>query len=241
MAQDPMEYIWEKTAKLVDPGGQKIIHYTNNEELAYLYDSGFVDTAKFTIEQWRAAYADSLQPDGSYKVTHNQWLAKRPFRYNGPIPTPFDPLKLPDGDISRDEMTALVKKEIVPATPLKETQIPQFVDALALRYLSKEGKFMVGAGLKKELAWLLENHPSPFRRLQLRVANVIETRKQATTAQAAALAASLFSKGKSSDEKAAQKIAAIEKTKRPEVIIQPKEKMTDLKTELKKRKKQEKL
>jgi len=78
---NPMEYIWEKVAGATGDG-EKAIVYRDVHDLKYLYASGFADTSKFTLDEWLRAFADSKREDGSYRLTHPQWMAKKKYRFD---------------------------------------------------------------------------------------------------------------------------------------------------------------
>ena len=69
--KDPMEFIWDKVPK----NKQGAIHYLPGD-IPYLYRNGFVDSTRYTYDQWKKAFEDCKQDDDSYIVNKNKFLFK---------------------------------------------------------------------------------------------------------------------------------------------------------------------
>lgn len=167
-AKDPMLLIWEQTAQVL-PDGQKHIVWRDQYDLDYLYMTGFVDTDQFTREQWIEAFQDSLRPDGSYRVTLDQWLAKSHFRFNGLTGKPFDPMQLPERELDLDEFEKLLKEKILPSTTIPESQFRKAVEKTKDTSF-RGGKFHLDRPFKINLSQLLLIYPSPRHNRELAVA-----------------------------------------------------------------------
>ncbi len=170
-SKNPMEEIWDQVAQ-TDKDGQKYIRYKGQYDLIFLYANGFVDFRKFPLEEWIGAFADSREPDESYKVTRDQWMAKARFRYSGPVGDPFDPQTLKEREFSEDEFRDIFKQFICPATWIPEGSIPQILDYYRKKGRLVGGKIKMDPELKKDFQEVLEKLPSPLRVLQLDVANI---------------------------------------------------------------------
>lgn len=168
---NPMEELWDKVAQ-PEKDGQKYISYKNDQDLLFLYANGFVDFRKFSLDDWIRSFQPSKQKDGSYRVTHEQWLEKEKFRFAGAVGEPFDPERLKEREYSEAEFTAVLKHFICPSTWIAETNIPQILDFYRSKNKLVNGKILMDRILKKELEEVLEKVPSPLRILQLDVARV---------------------------------------------------------------------
>lgn len=165
---DPMEQIWEKIAT-PDATGEKVVVYKGEQDLVFLYANGLVDADQYGLEEWVAAFADSRQKDGTYRLTHEQWMAKKKFRYNGPVHKPFDPQRLKDGEYTPEEFYGILKEELVPSTWLTEQSIPKVMKNYQAAGKFKDGKFVIDQALKDDFEKILRFYPSPLRILQIDV------------------------------------------------------------------------
>src|SRR5690349_10807510 len=113
--KDPMEYIWDKVPK----NKQGFIHYLPGD-IPYLYNNGFVDSQRYTYEQWKSAFVDCLQSDGSYLVSKDKFMSLRPFRYVGNVFTPFDPKRVREGEWNDGDLKKLFERSIKPSSSISE-------------------------------------------------------------------------------------------------------------------------
>ncbi len=178
--EDPMKYIWEKVST-ISPDGRRLIKYQNRASLEYLYQTGFVDTDRFTMPQWIDAFNDSLQPDGSYLLSETQWMAKRKYRYDGPVDEPFDPMTIREGEWEPDEFDRLLKEKIFPATSVEEGLFRKTLQGPGSKVFLK-GKVVVNKDLKTALKHVLELRPSPRHSRELRFAQLKNKSKGVTPA-----------------------------------------------------------
>lgn len=160
--------IWDKVSQ-PSPDGQRYIVWRTRDDIDYLYDTGFVDTDRHKKEDWIDAFKDSLQADKTYRITKDQWLAKRPFRFNGPTSPPFDPLTLQEGEWEIEEFEKILKEKVFPSTTLSEEIFRKAIDK------GKEkafvgGKFILSKAFKFALKQAFILHPSPRRFRELAVA-----------------------------------------------------------------------
>lgn len=176
-SKNPMQAIWDSIAQ-PDPDGNKYIHWRDRRDIEYLYDTGFVDTDKFSLKEWVEAFRDSLLPNESYRVTLDQWLAKTPFRYNGPTGQPFNPLTIREGEWSPEELWDLIEKQFLPATTLKRDHYEKMLQKgkEAGRFI--DGKYIINKPFKFGLKQLVDTYASPKRRRELAVAEAREDLKR---------------------------------------------------------------
>lgn len=172
--------IWEKVS-VQAPDGQRTIRWPTRADIDYLYDTGFVDTDRFRKEEWLDAFKDSRQKGGSYIITKDQWLAKRPFRFNGPTREPFDPLALREGEWEVEEFERILKERLFPSTTLSEDLFRKAIDKRGEKAIVN-GKFLVSKTLKLALKQALIFHPSPQRFRELAVSGAREEMKKALDA-----------------------------------------------------------
>ncbi len=165
--KDAMLYIWEAVTEKKDDG-QWYIVWENRHDLEYLYSQGFVDTDKFTLEEWVKAFDDTKRPNGQYWVTLKHWVLKRPFRYEGPVEAPFDPFTLREGEWTKGDFQEILRQNILPATSLKEKDF----ESAFLKFkdkLFKDDKLLLTADLKKGFLAILQTYPSPRRNREMAV------------------------------------------------------------------------
>lgn len=176
---DPMQKIWEETSKEAHDG-QRYIILKDKTAVAFFYVTGFVDDAKYSFTDWLGSFQASLQKDGSYRLTHDQWLQKKPFRYDGPIGTLFDPEQIEERDYSEKELVALLKEKIIPNTTLGENHIPKMLEELRSKKQLVNGKMKVTKKIKENVLKMIDEHPSPARMRQLVALEMGKARSSAT-------------------------------------------------------------
>lgn len=209
-----MQVIWDQTSKPL-PDGQRYIVWRNRYDLEFLYIMGFVDTDRFSKEEWIHSFGDSLQKGGSYRVTQEQWFAKRLFRYSGPVGAPLDPLTLREGLWEMGEFETLLKEKILPSTTLKEDYFRGAIEK-AKKTAIKDGKYVVNRPFKFGLKQLLLTYPSPRR---LREISVLEAKQGFASAPRKAapqkagpdksIQKSGFSEGQSVEKQTADKLSRL--------------------------------
>lgn len=162
---DPMKYIWNQVSE-TSSDGKHSIKYRNQNDLKYLYATGFVDTNKFTLPEWIDAFKDSLQKDQTYLLSEAQWMKKRKYRYEGPIAAPFDPMEMKEGVWGIKDFEELVKKFVLPSVVLPEKSLQHMLKG-NLSQIAKSDKIQVSQPLKAALKRLLDTYPSPQRHREL--------------------------------------------------------------------------
>lgn len=190
------EQIWDKVAK-PDGTGKRVIRYESVDDLVFIYASGFVDGEKYTLEQWIKAFDAAKQKDKSYRVTYDQWMAKEKFYYTGPVRFPFDPLKIPEREYSKEELKDLFKTCIVPSSQATPEKIPLFLKDYEMRGLFKNGRLQMTPGLKNELNVFIARFPSPLRVLEVNVQKLFRGAAAQETADAASQLRSQYVEGSS--------------------------------------------
>lgn len=170
---DAMEYIWEKVPKTKE--GQ--IHYLPGD-IPYLYLNGFVDTGGFTYQEWKDAFEDCKQADGTYLVSKNKFMSFRQYRYAGPVFEPFDAARLREGEWTDEELKKLYHLTIKPSCCLIEDIYWNSIKALKKEGLvNAKGNLMINKTVKKQLAYIVDRFPSPRRMLEREVSRLREQRE----------------------------------------------------------------
>ena len=171
--KDPMEYIWRKVPKTKDG----FIHYLPGD-IPYLYRNGFVDSTRFTYQQWKDAFEDCKQDDDSYLVNEKKFMSLRVYRYVGPVFKPFDAAKVREGEWTDDDLKKLYHLSIKPSSTVSEEVYWNSIQALKKQGLvAKNGNLMVNKAVKTQLSYLIERFPSPRRRLEKEVNRIREERE----------------------------------------------------------------
>lgn len=190
-----MEYIWEKVPKTAEG----FIHYLAGD-VPYLYQNGFVDTNRFSYNEWKQAFKDCEQQDGTYLISKDKFLSLRRFRYGGPVFTPFDPYRVREGEWADEDLKKLFERSIKPSSGITEDIFWNSVKALKDAGSVQNGKLWVDASVKKQLAYLIERFPSPRRRLEKEVHRIREEREAQLREVAATRDGSIFVAGKLASE-----------------------------------------
>lgn len=177
MVLDPMDYIWSKLPKSRAADGEAYIEYTITD-LPYLYHNGFVDTQAYSLDDWLIAFIPFKQDNGSYRLNKEQFLNLRHYRYAGMIRAPFDPLRIREGEWTEEDLWKLYHLSIKPSSTLSEEQYGTMIATAKKKGRFVEGKFRLDRSFKTRLKQLVEQNPSPLRRLELRVAG--ERKKEET-------------------------------------------------------------
>jgi len=160
--------IWERVSK--DPGdGVRVITFATENDLNFLYASGFVDAEKYTMEQWLKSFDECKQKDESYIVTNKQWMAKEAMHYTGPVREPFNPLNLPEEELTEAQFVTMLKQCIIPSSQATVEKIPVILKDFKDQEFFKDGKIMVTTKVKNELNIFLAMYPSPLRVLEFKI------------------------------------------------------------------------
>lgn len=215
-----MEYLWEKLQKAPDEN-----HVTFTvADLDVLWQHGFVDTVKHTIDKWRAAFDGHRRPSGSYVLSRADFVAKEAYRYKGEIHIPFDALKINEGLYTDEGFQELVDESVKPSVSIAIGQFDKYFSALKKTVRQPAGLLKIDMRAKRELRKFIDQYPSPLRRLELifdamikqqmiEVAVTGEFPAAVTPRHIAAVQASTFSMIGSAAEKTGKALKAIEKTR----------------------------
>jgi hypothetical protein len=167
-----MKFIWEQVSQ-PDPQGRRWIRYGGRHDIVYLYETGFVDTDKYPLNEWIDAFKDSLQKDGRYVLDENQWMAKKKYRYDGPIDAPFDPLSMPEKMWNPEEFEKLLKEKILPSMAIPEKIFRESLQRVKDR-MFVNGKVNIDKQFKAVLKQIMETSPSPRRFREVSLAEAVK-------------------------------------------------------------------
>lgn len=156
-----MEAIWASSEKAEDG----CLHYPI-EFIDFLWEHGFVDTQKYSKEDWRQAFAPFRQADGSYKISRDEFLTLDKYRYRGDIHIPFDAMRINEGKYTDEGLGELVRDSIEPSCGLAPDPFKKFIDDLKEEYRQADDLILIKADAKLKIKKLLEDYPSPLRRLE---------------------------------------------------------------------------
>ncbi|MBI2342032.1 MAG: hypothetical protein HYU98_04790, partial [Deltaproteobacteria bacterium] len=131
------------------------------------WHSGIVDTKSFTIDEWRAAFDAHSRGDGTFSLSKEEFLSKEPYRYKGEIMVPFDAMQINEGKYTDEGLNELFASSIAPSCLLSPSELETFLDAFKGDYRDAAGLIKINAKAKKKIQTLLEESPSPLRRLEL--------------------------------------------------------------------------
>lgn len=166
--QQEMIAIWEKIPK----NENNQIHYQKSD-IPYLYNHGFVNSELFTLDQWLKALNPFQQKDGSYLVDQQGFLGLAHFRLRTNVSQkPFDPNRICEGEWTKKDLQKLFDISVKPSSTLEEKTFWKLVDALIKQGFEKNGHFLLTSKFKDHLAHLIEQQPSPRRKLEFEVQRI---------------------------------------------------------------------
>ncbi len=168
-AKEIMDWLWKQMHRgnLKMPADQLI--FEGEHDLVYLYNTGFVDTDKFSLDKWIQAFRESRQRDGSYSLTHEQWLDKVTYRYNEKVEAPFDIMAIREGEWTESEWKDFVKEKIMPETIFTYDQFLKGFEEGKKAGKLKNGMVIVTQELKQTWLQAINKNPSPQRHRALAV------------------------------------------------------------------------
>lgn len=173
-SSDIMEYIWNNVEKAED--GLHI--YYTRADIDSLWEMGFVDTANVSIDHWRAAFDEHRQSDGTYRLTKDDFFAKDRYRYKGTIHIPFDAMMINEGLYTDEGLNELVTMSIAPSCSLSSAELGLFVDAIKQGSREADRLIRMDRSVKLKIQEMINQHPSPMRRLEILFARNLEHLKQ---------------------------------------------------------------
>ena len=171
--KDPMEHIWERVPKTKEG----LIRYLAGD-LPYLYHNGFVDTNRFSLDEWVAAFDDCKKEDDSYLISKEKFLSLGVFRYIGPVLHPFDPHKIKEGEWEDEKLKLLYNLSVKPSSTLPEDIYWNTIENLKKQGCLQNGKFLLDNRFIKQLIFLLDQYPSPRRKLEIEVDRIRKEREE---------------------------------------------------------------
>ncbi len=199
---------WNRVSKPAKDG-KRFITFKSVQDLMFLYATGFVDTQKYSFEQWLNAFATSRQSDGSYLLTQAQWLEKKKFHYTGPIHPPFDPMSLEEREYTEQEITKLLTQDLIPATSFDKSYVPQVINNLKAQGRFVNGRFKIDTNVKKYLTEVIKQYPSPLRVLQVTVHKLLKAKKGDVASAKEELQKSNFYAGASAQQIASSRLSSM--------------------------------
>jgi len=167
-----MKWIWAQMHDSNPKLPRDAVIFEGDNDLAFLYQSGFVDTDTYSYEKWHAAFRPHRQKDTTYKLSLDEWLAKTPFRYFGPVPPPFNPKEMREGEWTEQEYTQFAKEKLLPEMTMTYEQFLKGVAEAKREGKIVNGVIIVTAEIKRELTELMDQYASPKRRRALAVAKM---------------------------------------------------------------------
>lgn len=179
--QPDMEKLWEKLPKNKD--GYSITYIEG--DIPYLYNNGFVDVQRFSLDDWKNAFQPFKQKDGTYRLEKNDFIKLGSFRYNKANEPAFDPFALAERAWPDWELAYLWESTIKVSSTITFDVFKQCILALKKSgQVNESFELIIDENVKKQLAYLLERFPSPRRLLEKEVDKMREkTGKQIQSTQ----------------------------------------------------------
>ena len=169
---DVLGYLWEQM-----PKGPDDDHITYSiADLELLWQMGFVDTEQFSLEAWRAAFAPFKRAEGYFLLARPDFLALDRYRYKGELYAPFDATLINEGQYTDEGFQELVDQSIAPSCSLARAALHAHVLRWAATMRLPNNLLRVSKEIKITIGKLLEESPSPLRRMELLFAHLFEQR-----------------------------------------------------------------
>ena len=168
-----MEYIWQKVPKTLKDGKEYVVYAPT--DLPYLYNSGLVDTKRFTFQQWEQGFTDCLGADGKYWVDHRKMLFLGFFRYSKTVGDPFDPLKLRIGKWPIERLWRVYKNSVIPSCSLPPEFIKEKFDQIFRKKKSVKEAFA------KDLNGIPKEEQKALDEVEKKVHMIFETGEEGET------------------------------------------------------------
>ena len=195
--QTAMEKLWDKLPKNKD--GYTITYAPG--DLPYLYSRGFVDSQRFTLEQWKQAFTPYKISDGNFVLTRDQFLKLDVYRFKQAVGDTFEPLKLREGAWPDVELAYLWQSTIKPSSTITFEIFEKSIEIYKKKgKINAQGHLLVDEEVKKQLHYLLERFPSPKRILEKEVQKIREKRGEKIAAATKNRDDSVFTVGQSQQE-----------------------------------------
>lgn len=233
-----MEYLWATLDKT--PDGKAVRYLPIDIEM--LWKMGFVDTQKYSMEQWKLVFEPYKQADGSFGLEKDAFLALDKYRYKGEIHIPFDAMRINEGLYTDEGLSELIDASIAPSCALPPEKLKEFFDTLKETFRTPERYIKIDYEAKRQIRDLIEKNPSPLRNLEIMFDQMIAQGKgkemgekiegaqtEMATARAAIEASTFTAAPTSRTEAAAKSLKGIEKAKKKAVAQGPAEEGVRLK------------
>lgn len=166
-----MEDIWKRIPKETQLPqslkGEYILYIATDPK--YLYMTGFVDTKRYTEEEWIQAFQDSLQNDGTYLISKEKFIRLGKYKYTGPIRKPLDAMKIREGWYDSTQWHEFLVKSVIPSTTIPPETLVQIEKEMKKTGRYVNGRIQIDKSVKLNIKNLIENYPSPARRREVGV------------------------------------------------------------------------
>lgn len=227
-----MDYLWDQLEKTKDG---KHIRYTLLD-IEMLWKMGFVDTERFSMEEWKQALEPFRQADGSFILDKPRFLALDHYRYKGEIHIPFDAMRINEGLYTDEGLQQLVDSSIAPSSNMPPEKLEAFFEALKETFRTPDGLIRIDVHAKKQIRDIIEKNPSPLRNLEILFDQMLRKGKdkdisekiegaeaEVATARAAIEASTFSAAPRTRSEAAAKTLKRIQKAKTAETPETPSE------------------
>jgi len=219
-----MENVWNELPKTPDDD-----HVTlSQEEVEFVWQNGFVDTDKYSLDKWMNAFEPHKVGD-KYICSKAEFIEKDKFRFTGEIMIPFDPLLINEGKYTDEGLQELIDMSIVPSCSKSLKEIEDFFTGFKDQFREKDNLIRMDMEGKRLINDLVLNNPSPTRRREVIFDHMFEKYLdqvesggiesiKATPEQASKVQMSTFTSSPTSQvEEAAKKLKSVEKKKEKKV------------------------
>lgn len=167
-----MENLWESLDKTPDG---KHIRYTP-QDVEQLWWLGFVDTARYDMDLWRRVFEPYRNPDGSFILNKDQFLALDQYRYTGEIHVPFDAMLINEGKYTDEGLDELIEASIRTSCSLPHDKVDEYFGKLKQEFRQPDGLILIRKPAKQRIKALLDNYPSPMRNMEILIDEMIQSK-----------------------------------------------------------------
>lgn len=165
-----MEILWHEIPKHPDEH-----HVTLTiVDVDAMWHLGIVDTKQYSLEKWRLAFDAHKQPDDTYLLSKEEFLTKESYRYRGEVMIPFDSMRINEGKYTDEGLQELFELSIIPSCSLGASEMQKFIEELGNEFREPSGLIKIDSRPKMKIRDMINNYPSPLRRLELLLDNLIK-------------------------------------------------------------------
>ncbi len=162
MEEDLKTLVWNR----LPPGEDPKTRMVDETCVRLFYRQGIVDNRRVTWENWQRAFKGFRMVEGNYVLDGKNFQKIGILFYGGTIKKPFSPHRLSDGSRPMNWLQDLYQKVLRHETSLKLEEWNQIIKEQFTETFVSRHKFQLNSQSKDLILKIIEERPSPLRRLE---------------------------------------------------------------------------